>query len=167
VSPLLMLFQFLLAASPTTLPATERGTLPDNLGGSDPRRRRRWAAEKPLKVGSLPPKIRCSPRSAPMLRRRSSLSFPATSTCGQQKSGRKSVRKVASGPLRVPEASFCAAPNVATRRFNVLEYIAVRSSRSGNLLRSAAGNLRQAVSDVVLRTVFRAIPSRVSKDRER
>src|SRR6266849_10721444 len=49
-----------------TLPATERGTLLDKLGGSDPRRRRRWAAAKPLKVGSLPPKIRFSPRSTPM-----------------------------------------------------------------------------------------------------
>src|SRR5229473_3405011 len=91
-----------------TLPATERGSLLDNLGGSDPRRRRRWAADKPLKVGSLPPKIRSSPRSAPMLRRPSSLCFPATSTCGQWKSGRKCIRKVTSGPRRVPEASFSA-----------------------------------------------------------
>src|SRR6266851_5863334 len=46
-----MLFQFLLAASPASLPATKRGSLLDNLGGSDPRRRRRWAASMPLKVG--------------------------------------------------------------------------------------------------------------------
>ena len=37
------------------------GSLLDNLGGSDPRRRKRWAAPKPLKVGSLPPKKRFSP----------------------------------------------------------------------------------------------------------
>src|SRR5229473_3343755 len=114
-----------LVSLPTTLPATERGSLLDHLGGSDPRRRRRWAAAKPLKVGSLPPKIRCSPRSAPMLGRRSSLSFPATSTWGQQKSGRKSVRKVALGRLRVPEASFCAPrtlPLVASMFLNTLQF---------------------------------------------
>jgi len=38
-------------------PATEPTSLVKKLGGSDPRRRRRWAAEKPLSVGSLPPKI--------------------------------------------------------------------------------------------------------------
>src|ERR1700687_5189648 len=46
-----------LTASPTTLPATERGSLLDNLGGSDPRRRRRWAAAKPLKWGRYRPKF--------------------------------------------------------------------------------------------------------------
>src|SRR5712692_11119860 len=53
-----------------TLPATERGSLLDNLGGSDPRRRRRWAALKPLKVGSLPPTKRFSLPSIPTPRRR-------------------------------------------------------------------------------------------------
>src|SRR5229473_1892367 len=77
-----------------TLPVTERESLLDKLGGSDPRRRRRWAAPKPLKVGSLPPQIRSSPRSAPMLRCRSSLCFPATSSCGHWKSGRNSIRIV-------------------------------------------------------------------------
>src|SRR5712664_4041765 len=66
------------AASPTTLPATERGSPLDNLGGSDPRRRRRWAAPKPLKVGSLPPKKRFSPPSIPPLRRRLSSFFSST-----------------------------------------------------------------------------------------
>src|SRR5450432_428943 len=53
-----------LTVSPTTLPSPEREDLLDNLGGSDPRRQRRWAAEKPLKVGSLPPKKRFDPRSS-------------------------------------------------------------------------------------------------------
>src|SRR6266850_1374179 len=131
-----------LVSLPATLPPTERGSLLDNLCGSDPRRRRRWAAEKPLKVGSLPPKIRFSPRSTPMLRRRSSLSFLATSTCGQWKPGRKSTRKAASGPLSVPGASFCTAPNVLIRRFNILEYMAVRPSCFRKLHGSIGGNLR-------------------------
>src|SRR6266704_242053 len=125
-----------------TLPATERGTLLDDLGGSDPRRRRRWAASMPLKVGSLPPKIRFSPRSTPMLRRRSSPSVLATSTCGHGKPGRKSTRKAASGPLRVPEASFCAASKVVTRRSNIVEFMAVRSSCFRGLHGSIGGNLR-------------------------
>src|SRR6266849_3954933 len=124
-----------------TLPATERGTLLDKLGGSDPRRRRRWAAAKPLKVGSLPPKIRFSPRSTPKLRRRSSLSFLATSSCGHWKPGRKSTRKPASGPLRVLKASFCAASKVVIRRSNILEFMAVRSSCFRALHRSIGGNL--------------------------
>src|SRR6267143_5479220 len=125
-----------------TLPATERGGLLNNLGGSDPRSRRRCAAEKPLKVGSLPPKIRFSPRSTPMLRRRSSPSVLATSTGGHWKPGRKSTRKAASGPLRVPEASFCVASKVVTRRSNILEFMAVRSSCFRDLYRSIGGNLR-------------------------
>lgn len=40
---------------------------------------RRWAAAKPLKVGSLPPKIRFSPHSTPLLRRRLSPSILSTS----------------------------------------------------------------------------------------
>jgi hypothetical protein len=113
----------------------------NNLGGSDPRSRRRWAAAKPRKVGSLPPKIRSSPRSTPMLRRRSSLSFPATSTCRHRKSGRKSIRKVTSGPLGVLETYVSAASKLLTRRLNIFEYMAVRSSRSRNLQRSGPGNL--------------------------
>src|SRR5260370_40785142 len=133
----------LLCSLHATLPATERGILLDTLGGSDPRRRRRWAAAKPLKVGSLPPKIRFSPRSTPMLRRRSCSSVLATSTCGQWKSGRKSTRKAASGPLPVPEASFCVASNVLTRLSNILKYMADRSSTHRDLRRTIVATLRQ------------------------
>src|SRR5262249_48390633 len=68
----------------------ERGTLLNNLGGSDPRRRRRWAAEKPLKVGSLPPKNGFLRGPVPLLRRRLSRSAPAASESGHWKTGRKS-----------------------------------------------------------------------------
>ena len=82
-----------LAVSSTTLPATERGNLLDNLGGSDPRSRRRWAAAKPLKVGSLPPKKRFSPRSSPNASSLASRCFFSGSICGKGKPGRKSKPK--------------------------------------------------------------------------
>lgn len=94
------------AAFSATLPATERGSLLNNLGGSDPRRPWRWVAEKPLKVGSLPPKILFFARSLPTLRRRLCPSFFGVSNCGHQKSSRKSKRIVASEPSFVSEASF-------------------------------------------------------------
>src|SRR6266566_8716988 len=46
-----------MTAPPTTLLATERGSSLNNLGGSDPRRRRRWAAESRQKWGPYRPKI--------------------------------------------------------------------------------------------------------------
>ncbi len=54
-----------------------------NLGGSDPRRRRRWAADKPVKVGSLPPKMLFLPCFTPTPRLRSLPSFPATYSLGR------------------------------------------------------------------------------------
>jgi hypothetical protein len=129
-------------ASLITLPATERGDLLDNLGGSDPRRPWRWAAAKPLKVGSLPPKILLSSRPIPMLRRRLSPSFFGTSNCGQRKSGRKSKPIVASEQPFVPEAPFCCVLVVIRCSFNLFEFMALRLSDSGNLDGSAAGNLR-------------------------
>ena len=97
-----------LAVSSTTLPATERGNLLDNLGGSDPRRRRRWAAEKPLKVGSLPPKKRFSPRSSPNASSLASRCFSSGSICGKWKTGRKSKPKSLREDLS-PSKHPCAA----------------------------------------------------------
>src|SRR5579859_529999 len=79
------------------LPATEPTVLRNNLGGSDPRSRRRWAAAKPRKVGSLPPKSWFSPRSTPRLRRWPSASFLTTSTCNFWKASPKSMPKTVSG----------------------------------------------------------------------
>jgi hypothetical protein len=145
-------------------PATEPTSLVKKLGGSDPRRRRRWAAEKPLSVGSLPPKIRFSPLSIPRLRRRLCASFLGASSCAHGKTGRKSKQKAASGHLLALEASFCAAPSVMSFSCDVLEYMAVHFSHSGKLYGLGAGILQRVSNILVLHTVFLAIPVRVTKD---
>ena len=81
-----------------------------NLGGGDPRRLRRWAAAKPLKVGSLPPQNAFLPCSFGALRRRPCSSFPKSSAAGAKENWPQTQTKVASiASFVVVEAPFCTA----------------------------------------------------------